>query len=100
MIFFKRWYINEITSSKIPSMINAAILPPSEILLMSDKNNFNNAREKRLSEIILNVLYLYLIPSHIITKENTAHTMVSPAFTYCALYKLKLSGFANKLTYK
>ena len=68
------------TNNKMPSIINAAILPPSEILLISNKNNLSKARVKILSEIILSVLYLYFIPSHIITKENIAQTIVSPAF--------------------
>lgn len=72
--------MNDITSSRMPSMINAAILPPSEIFLISNKNNLSNATVKILNAIIRKVLFLYLIPSQMLTNENTAQVIVSPAF--------------------
>lgn len=75
--------MNEMMSSNTPSIINAAILPPAEIFLISNKNSFIKATEKRLKDIMSSVLYLCRMPSHMMAKEQSAHTMVSPAFEYC-----------------
>ena len=68
------------TSSKMPSIINAAIFPPSEIFLISKRNNFMSAAVKIPSAMMRRLLNLYFMPSQIITKENNPQMMVRPAF--------------------
>ena len=72
-------------SSNIPKQKNAAILPAGGILLISKIKSFNKVMEKSVSETILKVKTLYLIPNHIIANEISPHNTGNAVLTYTVL---------------
>ena len=72
-------------SNKTPRQKNAAILPPAEILRISNANSLTNVNENNTRDTILSGRYLCFMPSHMNVNEHNPHKMGKPDFIYAWL---------------
>ena len=73
--------VNEMINNNTPRQKKAAILPPTDMFLMSNANNFISVIENTPNEIIRSGRNLCFMPSHINANEQIPHRMGNPDLT-------------------
>jgi len=74
--------MNDMINNNTPSNMNAAILPPGGMFLISYMNNLASVISIKVSAVIRSGLNLCFIPNHIMANAQIPQMMLNPAFEY------------------